>query len=66
MATTIADKKQISGEVRQRNRFYRALIRIQAIAADTTETDNAKLNSKLEKINGICKESLKQNHNRRN
>ncbi len=61
-----ADISQISGEVKERNRFYRALIQIQAIAADATEMDNADLNSNIKKITGICKESLKQNHNRRN
>ncbi len=59
MDATIGDKKQINGEVKERNRFYLALVQIQAIAADATEMDNAKLNSKLEKITGICNESLK-------
>ena len=66
MDATIADKKQINGEVKERNRFYRALVQIQAIAADTTEKNNADLNSKLKTITGICNESLKQKPNRRN
>ena len=61
-----ADISQISGEVKERNRFYRALIQIQASAADATEMDNADLNSNIKKITGICKESLKQNISRRN
>jgi hypothetical protein len=66
MDATIADKNQINGEVKERNRFYRALIQIQAIAADATEMDNADLNSNIKKIVGICNESLKQKINRRN
>ncbi len=61
-----ADISQISGEVKERNRFYRALVQIQAIAADATEMDNADLNSNIKKITGICNESLKQKINRRN
>lgn len=58
MDATIADKNQINKEVKERNRFYRALVQIQAIATDTEGNDNAGLNSKLEKITGICNESL--------
>ncbi len=61
-----ADISQISGEVKERNRFYRALVQIQAIAADATKMDNADLNSNIKKVAGICNESLKQNHNRGN
>jgi hypothetical protein len=61
-----ADISQICGEVKERNRFYRALVQIQAIAADATEMDNADLNSNIKKVAGICNESLKQNHNRGN
>lgn len=66
MDATIADKNQINEEVKERNRFYRALVQIQAIAADATEMDNADLSSNIKKIAGICKESLKQKINRRN
>ena len=66
MDATIADKSQIIKEVMERNRFYRALVQIQAIATDTVGKDNAGLNSKLKKITGICNESLKQKINRRN
>ena len=66
MDATIADKNQINEEVKERNRFYRALLQIQAIATDAAEKDNAGLNLKLKKITGICNESLKQKINRRN
>ena len=66
MDKTIVDKNQINEEVKERNRFYRALVQIQEIAADAAKRDNAGLNLKLKKITGICNESLKQKTNRRN
>lgn len=60
MNATLADKNQINEEVKERNRFYRALLQIQVIARDTAEKDNAGLNLKLKKITGICNESLKK------
>ena len=65
MNATLADKNQINEEVKERNRFYRALLQIQAIAADAAEKDNARLDLQLKRITGICSESLKQK-NRRN
>ena len=66
MDATIADKSQIIKEIKERNRFYRALVQIQAITTDAAKKDDAGLNLKLKKITGICNESLKQKINRRN
>jgi hypothetical protein len=49
------DKKQLVGEVRERNRYFMALTAIQAIVADST---NLQCDEKTEKILKICNEAL--------
>ncbi len=57
----IADYKQVVGEVKERNRFYNALIKINAIAHST---DDSKLENEngIKEIKDICNQALSRSY----
>ena len=61
MNAVVVDKCQLDREVKERNKFYRALVQIQIIA----EKEDPGTNSQLRAIAELCKESLKSHQNKR-
>lgn len=55
MDEVVIDKAQIIGEVKERNKLYKALVRVQEIANNPVEDNSRSLNE----IAKICEEALK-------
>ncbi len=51
------DKSQIIGEVKERNKFYRALVKIQEISKASSNSKDTML--KMEEIGKVCQDALK-------
>lgn len=57
MSEVLINKSQIIGEVKERNRLYKALLRVQEIAKEASDGRGA--SAQLEEIKGVCQEVLK-------
>lgn len=58
MDEVLIDKSQIIGEVKERNKLYKALVKIQEITKKATERKTEGI-SCMNEIEIICKETLK-------
>ena len=59
MNEVVIDKSQIIGEVKERNKLYKALVKVQEIANKAMEEHMTESSRSLNEIAKVCEETLK-------
>jgi len=59
MNEVVIDKSQIIGEVKERNKFYKALVKVRDIANKAQKGQQIEPITSLNEIEEICEEALK-------